>query len=104
MDDMKTNGRMDDVMVMTFSEFGRRVKQNGSNGTDHGTANNVFLMGGKLKTDSNLMQAPDLQNLDEGDLKYKVDFRNIYSTILDKWLQTDSIAVLGKRFEGLGFV
>ena len=104
MDDMKTNGRMDDVMVMTFSEFGRRVKQNASNGTDHGTANNVFLMGGKLKTDSNLMQAPDLHNLDEGDLKYKFDFRNIYSTILDKWLQTDSIAVLGKRFEGLGFV
>ena len=104
MDDMKTNGRMDDVMVMTFSEFGRRVKQNGSNGTDHGTANNVFLMGGKLKTDSNLMQAPDLQNLDEGDLKYKVDFRNIYATILDKWLQTDSMAVLGKKFEGLGFV
>ena len=55
MDDMKTNGRMDDVMVMTFSEFGRRVKQNGSNGTDHGTENNIFLMGGKLKTDSNLM-------------------------------------------------
>jgi uncharacterized protein (DUF1501 family) len=104
MDDMNANGRMEDVMVMTFSEFGRRVKQNASNGTDHGTANNVFLMGGKLKTDKNLMQAPDLQNLDEGDLKYKVDFRNIYSTILDKWLQTDSVAVLGKRFEGLGFV
>jgi len=104
MDDLKTNGRTDDVMVMTFSEFGRRVKQNGSNGTDHGTANNVFLMGGKLKTDSTLMQAPDLQNLDEGDLKYKVDFRDIYSTVLDKWLQTDPVAVLGKRFEGLGFV
>jgi uncharacterized protein (DUF1501 family) len=104
MDDLKTNGRMNDVLVMTFSEFGRRVKQNGSNGTDHGTANNVFLMGGKLKTDSNLMQAPDLQNLDEGDLKFKVDFRDIYATVLDKWLQTDSVAVLGKRFDGLGFV
>ena len=103
-DDMKANGRMDDVLVMTFSEFGRRVKQNGSNGTDHGTANNVFVMGGKLKTDKNLMQASDLQNLDEGDLKYKVDFRNIYSTVLDKWLKTDSVAVLGKKFEGLGFV
>jgi uncharacterized protein (DUF1501 family) len=101
---MKANGRMEDVMVMTFSEFGRRVKQNASNGTDHGTANNVFVMGGKLKTDQNLMQAPDLQNLDEGDLKYKVDFRDIYSTVLDKWLQTDSVAVLGKRFKGLGFV
>ncbi len=104
MDDMKANGRMEDVMVMTFSEFGRRVKQNASNGTDHGTANNVFLMGGKLKTDKNFMQAPDLQSLDEGDLKYKVDFRNIYSTVLDKWLETDSVAVLGKRFEGLGFM
>ena len=104
MDDMKANGRMDDVMVMTFSEFGRRVKQNGSGGTDHGTASNVFVMGGKLKTDKNLMQVPDLQNLDEGDLKYKVDFRNIYATVLDKWLQTDSVAVLGKRFEGLNFI
>ena len=82
--DIKANGRMDDVMVMTFSEFGRRVKQNGSGGTDHGTASNVFVMGGKLKTDKTLMQAPDLQNLDEGDLKYKIDFRNIYATVLDK--------------------
>ena len=80
------------------------VKQNGSNGTDHGTASNVFLMGGNLKTNNNLMQVPDLQNLDEGDLKYNVDFRNIYATLLDKWLETDSVAVLGKRFEGLGFV
>ena len=103
-DDMKANGRIEDLMVMTFSEFGRRVKQNASNGTDHGTANNIFLMGGKLKTDQNLMQAPDLQNLDNGDLKYKVDFRDIYATVLDKWLQTDSVAVLGKKFEGLGFV
>lgn len=103
-EDMKANGRMEAVMVMTFSEFGRRVKQNASNGTDHGTANNVFVMGGKLKTDTNLMEAPDLQNLDSGDLNYKVDFRNIYSTILDKWLQTDSVAVLGKRFDNLGFV
>jgi uncharacterized protein (DUF1501 family) len=104
MQDLKENGRMDDVLVMTFSEFGRRVKQNGSGGTDHGTASNVFVMGGKLKTDKTLMQAPDLQSLDEGDLKYKVDFRNIYSTVLDKWLETDSVAVLGKKFEGLGFV
>jgi uncharacterized protein (DUF1501 family) len=71
MDDMKANERMQDVMVMTFSEFGRRVKQNASNGTDHGTTNNVFLMGGKLKTNKNLMQASDLQNLDEGDENIK---------------------------------
>lgn len=104
MQDLKANGRMDDVLVMTFSEFGRRVKQNGSGGTDHGTASNAFVMDGQLKTDKTLMQASDLQNLDEGDLKYKVDFRNIYATVLDKWLETDSMAVLGKRFEGLGFV
>lgn len=63
MDNLKANVHSEDVMVMTFSEFGRRVKQNGSNGIDHGTANNVFVMGGKLKTDSNLMQASDLQTL-----------------------------------------
>ena len=50
------------------------------------------------------MQVPDLQNLYEGDLKYKVDFRDIYATVLDKWLRADSVAVLEKKFEGLGFV
>ena len=107
MGDMKTTNRLDDVLLMTFSEFGRRVKQNASNGTDHGTANNVFLIGGGLPADTKLRvfnEAPNLTNLDEGDLKYTVDFRNIYATLLRNWLKTDDVAILGRRFEPLGFV
>ena len=107
MDDMKDSNRLNDVLLMTFSEFGRRVKQNASNGTDHGTANNVFLIGGSLPTDTQhrvFNEAPNLINLDEGDLRYTVDFRNIYATLLRNWLQTDDVAILGRKFEPLGFV
>lgn len=100
-DDLKANSRLDDVMIMTFSEFGRRVKQNASNGTDHGTANNVFLIGGPKRTRPILNQAPDLTDLDNGDLKFKLDFRQIYATLLDDWLKTDSKLVLDGKFEPL---
>lgn len=100
-DDLKANSRLDDVMIMTFSEFGRRVKQNASNGTDHGTANNVFLIGGPKRTRPILNQAPDLTDLDNGDLKFKLDFRQIYATLLDDWLKTDSRLVLDGKFEPL---
>ncbi len=83
---------------MTFSEFGRRVKQNGSNGTDHGTASNVFLFGGNGATpaaSSRIVNAaPNLTDFDEGDLKYSVDFRSIYATLLRDWLKTDDVAIL----------
>jgi uncharacterized protein (DUF1501 family) len=102
--ELKQNNKLNDVMIMTFSEFGRRVKQNASGGTDHGTANNVFLMGGSLKADRVLNEAPNLKDLDEGDLKYSVDFRQIYATILRNWLNVNDLAILGKRFDGLGFV
>jgi uncharacterized protein (DUF1501 family) len=100
-DDLKANSRLDDVMIMTFSEFGRRVKQNASNGTDHGTANNVFLIGGPKRTRPILNEAPDLTDLDNGDLKFKLDFRQIYATLLDDWLKTDSRLVLDGKFEPL---
>ncbi|MFT4032306.1 MAG: DUF1501 domain-containing protein [Siphonobacter sp.] len=99
--DVKTLGRLNDVVVLTFSEFGRRVKQNASNGTDHGTANCVFLAGGNLKIDPQLMATPNLTDLDQGDLKYQVDFRDIYATLLDHWLEIHSETVLGKKFGGL---
>ncbi len=99
--DLKANSRLDDVMIMTFSEFGRRVKQNASNGTDHGTANNVFLIGGPKRTRPILNEAPDLTDLDNGDLKFKLDFRQIYATLLDDWLKTDSRLVLDGKFEPL---
>ena len=95
---------MNDVMVMTFCEFGRRVKQNASGGTDHGTANNVFLIGGGVKNSSVFNQAPNLTDLDDGDLKYSVDFRNLYATLLNKWLGADDVAILGRKFEMMPFV
>ena len=84
---------------MTFSEFGRRVQQNASQGTDHGTANNVFLMGGNLQQKGFYNDAPNLKNLDKGDLKYEIDFRRIYATILEEWLEASPTKILGKRFE-----
>src|SRR5207245_9458130 len=93
--DLKSNNRFNDVLFFTFSEFGRRVSQNASDGTDHGTANNMFLLGGGLKEKGLLNTLPDLNDLDEGDLKYKVDFKNVYATILNKWLDANDQKILG---------
>ena len=101
---MQKNGRWKDVLVVTFSEFGRRVAQNASGGTDHGTANQMFFMGGALKQKGLLNELPDLTELDKGDLKYRIDFRQVYATLLDNWLETDSAKILQGRFEPLGFV
>jgi len=80
------------------------LEQNASNGTDHGTANNIFLFGGKLKKAGIFNDAPDLSQLDNGDLKYQIDFRDVYATLLDKWLGVDNGLVLNKGFAGLDFV
>ncbi|MGC4101399.1 DUF1501 domain-containing protein [Ferruginibacter sp.] len=102
--DLKKNNRFDDVLMMTFSEFGRRVSQNASGGTDHGTANNMFFIGGGLKQKGVLNAMPDLADLNEGDLKYKVDFKNVYATVLNKWLGADDKMVLGNKFDYLNFI
>ncbi len=103
--DLQKNNTFDDVLILTFSEFGRRVKQNESNGTDHGTANNVFVMGNNLKKQGLYNNLPNLEDLDKnGNLKYEIDFREIYATILDKWLEVDDVAILNKSFSKLGFV
>ena len=102
--DLKNNNRFQDVLMMTFSEFGRRVSQNASNGTDHGTANNMFFISGGLKQKGLLNAMPDLADLNEGDLKHKVDFKNVYATVLNKWLGTDDKLVLGKQFDYLNFI
>ena len=102
--DLKKNNRFQDVLMMTFSEFGRRVSQNASGGTDHGTANNMFLIGGGLKEKGLLNAMPDLSDLNEGDLKYKVDFKNVYATVLNKWLGANDKAILGKSYEQLSFI
>lgn len=97
--DLKKNNLFQDTLILTFSEFGRRVQQNASGGTDHGTANNVFLMGGSLKKAGFYNAAPDLGSLDNGDLLYQVDFRQIYATVLERWLNADAGLILKGEFE-----
>ncbi|HEY9773814.1 MAG TPA: DUF1501 domain-containing protein [Planktothrix sp.] len=92
-----------DVMIVTISEFGRRVAQNNGNGTDHGTAEPVFIVGSGVKGGV-YGEYPSLNNLDSGDLKFTTDFRSIYATLLDRWLKGDSKQILGGRFDHLAFV
>lgn len=95
--DLKAIGTFKDVMLVTFSEFGRRVAQNASNGTDHGTANQMFFVSGGLKRKGILNALPDLANLHEGDLMYKEDFRKVYATLLRNWLGADDHKILGAK-------
>jgi len=101
---LKSMNKLNDTTVMVFSEFGRRVNQNASNGTDHGTANNVFILGSNLKKQGFYNAAPDLTNLDEGDIKYQIDFRNIYATLLNNWLKVTPDKIIGQHFDYLNFV
>jgi uncharacterized protein (DUF1501 family) len=90
------------VLTMTFSEFGRRPYENDAQGTDHGTAAPLFMMGSALKLKNGLYgDPPDLDIPDKGDLQYKIDFRQIYATVLDQWLDGDSAKVLGQKFDHL---
>lgn len=102
--DLKANNRFNDVLTMTFSEFGRRVSQNASNGTDHGTAGNMFFIGGGLKQKGLLNELPNLTDLQDGDLKHKVDFKNVYATVLNKWLGADDRRILNGKYEYLSFI
>ena len=101
--DLAAQGRANDVITMTFSEFGRRVKENGSSGTDHGAASVMFLAGGSIKGGV-YGEYPSLTDLDDGDLRMHTDFRSVYATLLDKWLQTPSAPVLDGNFAHLDFV
>ncbi|SHM20811.1 DUF1501 domain-containing protein [Hymenobacter psychrotolerans] len=100
-EDLQKAGNFDETLVLVFSEFGRRVSQNASNGTDHGTANNVLLLGGGLRQQGILNAAPNLQDLLDGDLRYQLDFRSLYATVLHDWLGADDQAILGSQFERL---
>jgi uncharacterized protein (DUF1501 family) len=91
------------VMVMMFSEFGRRVKENASGGTDHGAAAPVLLVGGKLKGGL-LGDHPSLADLDDGDQKFHTDYRQVYATLLEDWLGWKSKEVLGGEFKKLAVV
>jgi uncharacterized protein (DUF1501 family) len=102
--DLKANNRFNDVLLFSFSEFGRRVAQNASGGTDHGTANNMFFLSGGLKEKGVLNAPPDLNDLEEGDLKYKIDFKNVYATVLKNWLGADAEKILGNKYSQLSFI
>ena len=103
--DLEQKDTFKDTLILTFSEFGRRVKQNAASGTDHGAANNVFIIGKNLKKQGFYNEAPNLIDLDKnGDIKYTVDFRSIYATILDKWLEVDDATILNKSYSKLGFI
>ena len=90
--------------MMTFSEFGRRVSQNASGGTDHGTANNMFFISSGLKEKGMLNALPNLADLNEGDLKHTVDFKDVYATVLNKWLGANDKLILGKQCNYLQFI
>ena len=104
-DDMKAQGNLQRVLVMTFSEFGRRVTENANGGTDHGAAAPMFIVGNKVKAGL-LGRYPSLapQDLFQGDIRYNVDFRQVYAGVLEDWLKTKSAPILGKQFEPLHVV
>ena len=98
--DIATRGLADRVIVLTFSEFGRRVKENGSQGTDHGAAAPMFIVGAACKAGIT-GSAPDLADLDQGDIRHRVDFRQVYATVLESWLGVPSKPILGEEYETL---
>ncbi len=95
--DLTQKGLLDRVLVMTFSEFGRRVAENASGGTDHGAAAPMLLIGSAVKPGIH-GQHPSLTDLDQGDLKFHMDFRSVYATVLEQWMGVASPPILGDRF------
>lgn len=105
-DDISAKGIADKVLIMIWSEFGRRVADNASNGTDHGFANNIYCIGGRVK--GGFYGAdPNLTDLQQGNLKYKIDFREVYSTIIQGWFgnsASEASQVLNGNYDNLGFI
>jgi uncharacterized protein (DUF1501 family) len=104
-EDLQAQGNFQRVLVMTFSEFGRRVTENANGGTDHGAAAPMFVIGHKVKSGLH-GKYPSLapQDLVNGDLQYNVDFRSVYSGVLEEWLKTKSQPILGAKFKPLTLV
>jgi uncharacterized protein (DUF1501 family) len=104
-EDLKAQGNLSRVLLLTFSEFGRRVAENASGGTDHGAAAPLFVLGDKFKSGL-LGQYPGLAPADlfQGDLRFTVDFRSVYATVLERWLKTASEPILGRRYAELQLV
>jgi uncharacterized protein (DUF1501 family) len=97
LDDMDQMKQSDRVTVMAFSEFGRRVEENASEGTDHGTAGPMFLAGAAVKAGL-IGEHPSLQDLQDGDVKHHTDFREVYSAVIQNWFQCESEPILKGQF------
>jgi uncharacterized protein (DUF1501 family) len=111
--DLKAQGLLDDTLILSFSEFGRRITENGSQGTDHGSASVMLALGGKVQgglygTAPNLNPVSGNPTLESGglDVKFETDFRSVYAQVLDNWLGTSSVSLLGGNYKksGLGFI
>ena len=102
-EDISAHDHGDRVLLMAFSEFGRRVKENASEGTDHGAAAPMYFAGQNVKTGL-IGKQPSLTDLSDGDLKFHTDFRQVYATVLEKWLDWNSEPVLGKKYQTLEFL
>jgi uncharacterized protein (DUF1501 family) len=98
--DVVNHGHGDNVLVMTWSEFGRRVRENGNAGTDHGSAGPMFLIGNAVKGGFH-GEPPSLTNLENGNLRFTTDFRSVYATVLERWLEAPSKDILGAQFDQL---
>ena len=96
--DLKAQGNDSRVLTMSFSEFGRRVAQNGSGGTDHGTAAPMFFFGPMVHAGVH-GKHPSLTDLDDGDLKFHTDLRSVYTDVLASWMKSDAKKVLGEQFK-----
>ncbi len=101
--DLEAQGNAERVLVIAFSEFGRRVAENGSNGTDHGTAAPVLVFGKRIRPGLHGQQ-PSLTDLQSNDLKHHVDFRSVYATVLDGWLGAEPAKILGADFARVPFL
>jgi uncharacterized protein (DUF1501 family) len=102
-EDLEAQGLAENVTVLAFSEFGRRVAENASEGTDHGQGGVMFALGRGVKGGL-YGDLPDLENLEQGDIKYQQDFRGVYAKVLDNWLGISSQEILGNSFTGPDFV
>jgi uncharacterized protein (DUF1501 family) len=102
--DLAAQGKADDVLVLTWSEFGRRVEENGNGGTDHGSASVMFALGNSVKRGL-YGDSPSLARLiDNGNLSMTTDFRSVYATVMERWLGVPSEALLGKKWDQVGFI
>ncbi|WP_289053679.1 DUF1501 domain-containing protein [Carboxylicivirga marina] len=102
--DLQQSNSWHNTLILVFSEFGRRISENGSKGTDHGKANNVWLLGGRLANPGFYNPISNLQLSEDNDLLHSVDFRTIYSSVIHDWLKSDYKSIVGTQFKPLSLI